>query len=126
MSKRIAISVAAGGYVLDGIPRTLSQAKLAFELAKPVGGVDADAVISLEVPDAVARTRLALRAAAGRADDANAAVIERRLEQFRADTGPLLDYYRERDLLVAIDGSMPADAVSAAIFDALDRRGIHG
>jgi adenylate kinase len=119
-------AVAAGGYVLDGIPRTLSQAKLAFELAKPVGGVDADAVISLEVPDAVARSRLALRAAAGRADDANAAVIERRLEQFRADTGPLLDYYRERDLLVAIDGSMPADAVSAAIFDALDRRGIHG
>ena len=89
-------AVEAGGYVLDGIPRTLAQAERAYELAQPAGLV-ADAVIFLDVPDEVARARLAQRAGSGRTDDANSAVIERRLEVFREDTRPLLDFYRARN-----------------------------
>src|SRR6476659_2638598 len=70
-------AVKAGGYVLDGIPRTLAQAERAYELAQPAGLV-ADAVVYLDVPDDVARERLAGRAESGRNDDADAAVIERR------------------------------------------------
>ena len=111
-------AVEAGGYVLDGIPRTLAQAERAYELAKPAGLV-ADAVIFLDVPDDVARERLAGRAATGRADDTDPTVIERRLQIFHADTRPLLDFYRERGILMTIDAVQPVRAVSNAIFRAL-------
>jgi len=108
----------AGGYVLDGIPRTLAQAERAYALAKPAGLL-ADAVIYLDVPDDVARERLAGRAETGRVDDADPAVIERRLQVFHADTRPLLDFYRERGLLRTIDAVQSVEAVSAAILEVL-------
>ena len=58
-----------GGYILDGFPRTLEQAKRAFEMAEQAG-IDADYVIYLAVPDDVVRERLARRAE-GRVDDGN-------------------------------------------------------
>jgi adenylate kinase len=109
----------AGGYVLDGIPRTLAQAERAYALAEPVGLV-ADAVIYLDVADDVARERLAARAETGRVDDADPVVIERRLEVFHADTQPLLDFYRERGILKTIDAVQSVGAVSDAILAALD------
>ena len=109
----------AGGYVLDGIPRTLAQAERAYALAKPAGLL-ADAVIYLDVADDVARERLAARAeTADRVDDADPAVIERRLRVFHADTRPLLDFYRERGILMKIDAMQPVEAVSTAILEAL-------
>ena len=109
----------AGGYVLDGIPRTLAQAERAYALAKPAGLL-ADAVIYLDVADDVARDRLAARAeTADRVDDADPAVIERWLRVFHADTRPLLDFYRERGILMKIDAMQPVEAVSTAILEAL-------
>jgi adenylate kinase len=108
----------AGGYVLDGIPRTLAQAERAYALAKPAGLL-ADAVVYLDVPDDVARERLAGRAETGRDDDADPAVIERRLQVFHADTGPLLDFYRGRGILRTVDAVQPVEAVSAAILEVL-------
>jgi adenylate kinase len=108
----------AGGYVLDGIPRTLAQAERAYALAKPAGLL-ADAVVYLDVPDDVARERLAGRADTGRVDDADPAVIERRLQVFHADTGPLLEFYRERGILRTVDAVQPVEAVSAAILEIL-------
>lgn len=116
-------AVKAGGYVLDGIPRTLAQAQRAYVLAQPADLV-ADAVVYLDVSDVVSRARLAGRAGSHRADDADPAVIERRLQVFHAETRPLLDFYRERGILVAVDGTQEAALVSAAIFDALAHRGI--
>ena len=108
----------AGGYVLDGIPRTLAQAERAHPLAKRTGLV-ADAVIYLDIADDVARERLAGRAEAGRVDDADLAVIERRLQVFHADTRPLLDFYRERGVLRTVDAVQSVEAVSKAILDIL-------
>jgi adenylate kinase len=111
----------AGGYVLDGFPRTLAQAERAYALAEPAG-VAADAVIYLAVPDEEARQRLAARCDAGRTDDADPAVIERRLRLFHAETKPLLDFYGERGVLVTVDAVQAPGAVSAAIFAALSSR----
>lgn len=111
-------AIKAGGYVLDGIPRTLAQAERAYALAKPAGLV-ADAVIYLDVPDDVARERLARRSETGRADDADPTVIERRLQIFHADTGPLLNFYLERGILIPIDAVRSVRAITKAIFDAL-------
>lgn len=103
-----------GGYVLDGYPRTVDQAE---HLADDV------VVVHLALPDEVARRRLAGRAE-GRADDADPAVIDRRLAVYHAQTAPLLDLYRRRGALVTVDGNQPPDEVAAAVLAALaPRRG---
>lgn len=111
-----------GGYLLDGFPRTLSQAKQAYEGATRAN-VAAHAVLYLAVPDDVAEERLRDRAStSGRVDDASSEVIHHRLEVFHAQTMPLLDYYREHDRLVTIDATPPPDEVAAEIIAAVDAK----
>jgi adenylate kinase len=108
----------AEGYILDGFPRTLTQARSACAVA-PSDGIAVDVVVYLAMPDDVARRRVADRAAQGRVDDTDAAVIERRLLVFHRETRPLLDFYRERRLLRSVDADRPVDDVTDAIFVAL-------
>jgi len=103
---------ADGGYVLDGFPRTVAQAQALDEFAPPV------AAVYLDVPDTVARRRLARRRLAGRADDA-VDTVDHRLRSFHREIGPLLDLYRRRGILLSVDADQPPDAVTAAIVDAL-------
>jgi len=105
----VAAERCAGGYLLDGYPRTVQQAERAD--APPV-----DVVVHLDLPDDVARRRLAGR---GRADDTDPRVVERRLARYHAETEPLLDLYRRRGILVAVDGDQPPEAVTADILTAL-------
>jgi adenylate kinase len=116
---RIADAAAGGGYVLDGFPRTLSQAEQAYDLAS-TAGVTADAVVYLAVPDEVVRERLSARAGEGRSDDADAEVTERRLHVFHTETEPLLDYYRDRGLLITLDASRPPQEVSTSMISAIE------
>ena len=111
---------AADGYILDGFPRTRAQAERAHELALE-RGIDADAAVylSLEEDDDVARRRLAGRAGGGRVDDADAGVIEHRLQLFHDNMRPILDYYRERGILVTVDAAQPVETVTEAILAAL-------
>jgi adenylate kinase len=115
----IATAVASGGYVLDGFPRTVRQAEVAYERAVPTG-TTAEAVVYLAVPDDIVRERLAGRSAEGRADD-DAEVIERRLRIFHSETEPLLEYYRGRDLLVPVEATGSPEDVTAAVLSALAR-----
>ena len=110
----------SGGYILDGFPRTRAQAERAHELALE-RGIDADAAVylSLEEDDDVARKRLAGRAGGGRVDDADAEVIEHRLQLFHDNMRPILDYYRERGILVTVDAAQPVEVVTEAIIAAL-------
>jgi adenylate kinase len=85
------------GYVLDGYPRTLSQAE----------GLEFDAVVYLQVPDSVVERRLLAR---GRADDTRDVIAER-LREYREDTQPLIEHYR--DVLVDVDGDRPEDQIAA-------------
>ncbi len=107
-------AAARGGYILDGFPRTLPQATAAAELAAQLG-VTLDVVIYLYAPDEVLTRRLLDRASqAGRADDV-ADVIRHRLQVFAETTGPLVPYYTERGILVAVDADQPPDSVTADI-----------
>jgi adenylate kinase len=106
-----------GGYILDGFPRTLSQAHQAFELARDLG-ITVQAVLALEAPDDVLRERLLERASAGRPDD-TADVIDHRLQVYAEQTRPLLAYYAGRGVLRRIDATPPPDQVFAAILDTL-------
>jgi len=106
----------SGGYILEGFPRTVAQARRAESTLAP------DAVIDLVVPDDVARARLARRAGAGRADDAAPAVIEQRLRRFHEQIDPILQHYRRRGVLTAVDADRPPEAVNEAILRALARK----
>jgi adenylate kinase len=105
---------ASGGYILDGFPRTLAQATAAAELAARLG-VMLHAAAYLYAPAAVLTQRLLDRASqGGRADD-RADVIRHRLEVFAGTTGPLVPYYKERGILVAVNADQPPDSVTADI-----------
>jgi adenylate kinase len=99
-----------GGYILDGFPRTLPQALEAADIGRRLD-VTLDAVVYLQVPEPVLLERLLARA---RADD-SADVIRHRIQVFNETTSPLIDYYRDRGILVEVDGNQPPDSITAAI-----------
>jgi adenylate kinase len=109
------VGAAAGaGYILDGFPRTLPQATAAAVLAAELG-VALDAAIYLHAPDDVLTQRLLDRASqSGRSDD-KADVIRHRLQVFAETTGPLVPYYSDRGILIAVDADQPPDSVTADI-----------
>jgi adenylate kinase len=107
-------AAAAGGYILDGFPRTLPQATAAAELAARLG-VTLDAAIYLHAADDVLTRRLLDRASqSGRSDD-KADVIRHRLRVYAQTTGQLVPYYTERGILVSVDADQPPDSVTADI-----------
>ena len=108
-----------GGYVLDGLPRTMEQAKALYEIAQELDQ-SADVALHLQATDEELVRRLLARAAAqGRSDD-NAEVIERRLHLYYDVTEPILAWYRERGILVTVDAMRPADQVGRQILTALE------
>jgi adenylate kinase len=116
---RVFAAAAADGYLLDGFPRTVEQAREARELAARVGA-GPDKVIYLDAPrDELVRRILARAQKEGRADD-NPETVSHRLRVFDEATAPLVDHYRERGLLHVIDADQDADAVTADILAALD------
>ncbi|HZM39536.1 MAG TPA: adenylate kinase [Acidimicrobiales bacterium] len=110
VDRALADASAAGGFVLDGFPRTVPQ-------ADRVG--DVDVVLHLALSDDVARQRLAARDE-GRADDADPEVIEHRLRVYHGQTAPLLDHYDRRGTLVTVDADRAPAEVAAELDAALD------
>jgi adenylate kinase len=112
----------AGGFVLDGFPRTVAQAEALAgrleELGRPL-----DAVVSLGVGEDELRRRLAGRAEEqDRAEDDDEDAIRRRLELFDRETEPLLDFYDDRRLLVRVEAEGDPDEVAERIAKALTGR----
>jgi adenylate kinase len=120
LRRPVEIASRQGGYVLDGFPRTVEQARAAYLIAKDLGA-SVQVALYLEVPREQLIERMITRAAAsGRADD-NIEVINHRLEVFDEQTKPLLEYYTDREVLVTLDGSKPVDEVTEAAIAELDR-----
>jgi len=107
LRKPVVAASEAGGYVLDGFPRTVEQAKAAYETASELG-VAVEVAVYLEVPAEELTRRLLAR---GRGKDDRPEVIEHRLEVFEAKTRPMLDYYAEREELITVNGARPAPEV---------------
>jgi adenylate kinase len=85
------------GWLLDGFPRNLSQAKWLDEVLRERGS-HLTAVLHIDVPDDVLLERMLAR---GRADD-TAEVINRRLEIYRTETLPMIRFFG--DLVIDVDG----------------------
>ena len=111
LRKPVVAAVETGGYVLDGFPRTVEQAEASFPVAQALG-VEVQAAIHLDVPREELVRRLLSRR---RGSEDTEAVIEHRLEVYLAKTVPLLAYYAGRELMFAVDGAQPPDAVHEEI-----------
>lgn len=105
----------AGGYVLDGFPRTVAQSESAATIARELG-VELQAVLFLAVPDDELMQRLIHRA---RGSDDSENTIRHRLEVYHRETAPLVASYRQRGLLREVDGSAAPAAVTAACLAAV-------
>ena len=92
----------------------LPQATAAAELAARLG-VTLDAAIYLHAPEEVLTQRLLDRASQGGRTDDVADVIQHRLRVYAETTGPLVPYYTERGILIAVDADQPPDSVTADI-----------
>jgi adenylate kinase len=139
------------GFVLDGCPRTTYQAEELDKIVQPSG---LDLVVDLQVSTTLVMKRLASRRVCvdcganystaapplvnwtcdvcggevvQRQDDTEEA-IERRLNLYEAETAPLLDWYKQRDLLVEVNGTGSPDAVTRRVVGAIDdlRRKVRG
>jgi adenylate kinase len=123
---RIGLPDASPGFLLDGYPRTLAQVDELDDMLSDLS-VKLDAVIALTVDQEELIARLLQRAhLEGRADDTEE-VIRRRQEVYAEQTEPLVSVYRERGLLVEVDGMGEIDVVTHRIFNELEHpTGPHG
>jgi len=114
LRKPVTEAAAAGGYVLDGFPRTVEQAQAAYAVAKDLS-VAVQVAVHLAVEPASLIERLVERGrASGRTDD-TPDVIKHRIEIYEELTQPLLAYYAERERLVHVNGDRPIDEVTWSI-----------
>jgi adenylate kinase len=110
---------AVTGFLLDGYPRTLAQVEELDGMIRFTGH-RLDAVVCLTVDQDEIVSRLLQRAQVeGRADDTED-VIRRRQEIYLEQTEPLIAVYKQRDIVVEIDGMGEVSDVTERIFEALD------
>lgn len=104
------------GYILDGFPRTLVQAK-AFEN-------DIDKVVYLKISDKEALWRIAGRNDSGREDETLMAV-RKRIESFHKFTEPVLEYYKKKGKLIEVNGEQDIEKIHKEIMKKLKSDGTH-
>ena len=100
----------AGGFLLDGFPRTLAQAEAL--------GAQVDLAILIDVPDDVLTTRLAAR---GRADDATARPSNGASPSITSRPAPLIAYYERDGRLVRVDGQGDTETVRSRLRGSVPR-----
>lgn len=114
IEERLEACMGCPGFVFDGFPRTLAQARALDELLARHGQA-IDLVIRLEVDEAALLDRVTRRfELEGRADD-NPASFSKRLSAYNEQTAPLLPYYRSQRKLAGVNGMSPMDHVTAEI-----------
>ncbi|TPW71754.1 adenylate kinase [Schumannella sp. 10F1B-5-1] len=123
VTDRLSEADAGEGFLLDGYPRTTQQVEYLDELLSSHGH-ELDAVVRLVADrDEIVR-RLRKRAVEqGRLDDSEEAIAHRQ-EVYARETEPLIAAYRDRGLLVEVDGLGTVDEVTQRIFSALASRGL--
>jgi adenylate kinase len=139
--ERVAKPDCAAGFMLDGFPRTVAQAE-ALDAAMRAAGVELDAVVLIEVPDALLEERACGRRTdpetgkiyhlkydppppervdrlVHRKDDTIEAVT-RRVDKYHAETSPIIPFYLSKGILRRVDGVGDPDLITQRITAALN------
>jgi adenylate kinase len=103
------------GFLLDGFPRSVPQAQSLDKILKDLGS-KLDYVINIAVEDRDVFTRLQKRATIeGRADDADPKVIQNRIDTYKSQSEPCINYYRPQGIVFDIQGIGSIDEVFGRI-----------
>ena len=117
---RLAEDDAAGGFLLDGYPRTVAQVEeLDSMLAERDSAIDVVVVLTVDRDEVVAR--LVKRAQAEDRSDDTEEVMRYRQDVYAEQTAPLIETYAERGLLVEVDGMGAVSDVTTRVFEALEQ-----
>lgn len=141
ITERLAEADCKGGFILDGVPRTIAQAE-----ALDAAGVRFDRVLSLEITDQEIEERMSGRRVCSKCgasfhiharptkvegvcdncggpvvqrDDDKPETVRHRLEVYHQQTEPLKDYYQAKGLLTLVDNRPTIEATTQAIMEAL-------
>lgn len=101
------------GYILDGFPRTIEQAKKFKN--------DIDKFVLLEIPDKEALWRISHRND-GERDDETVEAVRKRIEEFKKHTKPVVEYYDKQRKLETIDGTQSIEEVNEDILKSLGKQ----
>lgn len=129
VAQRIEQPDARKGFILDGFPRTVPQAA-ALDRILAEKGLLLDAVIELRVDEEALLNRIENRIAEMRSrgeplrDDDNGEILRQRLQAYRQQTAPLIDYYRGQNRLRSVNGMASIPEVTVAIDNALSSKPI--
>jgi len=110
IEERLGQDDAQNGWVLDGFPRNVPQAEFLSGLLAKLDQ-HCNAVVNLDVPNEVILQRLLAR---GRRDDCEK-TITHRLDVYREQTAPLIDYYHHNNLLKTVNGDRPMEEITSEI-----------
>jgi len=140
---------AEGGFVLDGFPRTVAQAKALDRLLESKD-MNLSAVILFDIPDDTVVERLSGRRVCPKCgavyhirynpprkdevcdrcgtkliqrEDDREEVIRKRLSVYREQTAPLVEYYSGRNILVKLDASRPIEEIHRRLLELLNEKG---
>jgi adenylate kinase len=108
-----------GGYVLDGMPRNMTQARALYQVGRSLE-MTANVALHLKADDDELTRRLLARAALEHRTDDTEDVIRRRLALYHEVTHPIVDWYASRGILVSVDAMRPVDRVARQILTALE------
>jgi adenylate kinase len=120
---RLAEEDTESGFILDGFPRTLAQAEALDAMLREIAK-ELSVVFVLQLPEPVAIERLTKRAQLeGRVDDTPEA-IHKRLELYRRETEPLVEWYRARSNVVPVHADRSVEEVFTEIQEALEQAAV--
>jgi adenylate kinase len=108
-----------GGYVLDGMPRNLAQARALYQVGRSLD-MTANVALHLKAADDELIRRLLARAALEHRSDDTEEVIRRRLDLYHKVTYPIVDWYSARGILVSVDAMRPVAQVAHQVLTALE------
>lgn len=115
---KVSENLGAYGFIFDGFPRTVAQAKALDELMNELGQ-PISLMISLEVPEEELRARLLKRGQLeGRTDD-NEETITKRIHEYLEKTTPVADYYEAQNKIAKIQGVGSIDEIFDSIKSAI-------
>lgn len=108
------------GFIFDGVPRTVAQAKILDEMLSEKGSGVA-ALIALVVPEEEIVKRLLLRGAtSGRADDSEESIIRKRFGVYQSETSPVYSYYAQTGKSHEVDGLGTIEEIFARLCAKID------
>lgn len=104
VKERLSQKEVENGFLLDGFPRSVPQAKALDQILNELG-ISLDCIINISITDEEIMRRLSTRASIeGRADDEDPSVIQHRIQTYKKQSEPCLAYYKSKGIVNDIDG----------------------